>query len=909
MGINMRKILYALISCGLLLVHGLAVAATNGYCDSNSLNSFYGWQGSVAIGNVVVNSGNNGGYNYVTDSGLALESGDNIIQLAPGYRSYNYPVHWRGWLDLNGDNQFSQDEQLFETTSRGAVTVTATLPQTFQIATATLRIAMKYGSYPAACEVYTYGETEDLVVALPQPPAPLLEDTYHLKLDHDFKLHRNGAIGDDVGWVIEKNGTVILSRGADSELEYRYFANSQGDDYRVWLEQFVDGAYQRVSNIVEYTPGTSDRYELQLSEGYQINRSGILGETGTLTWVIEMDGSVVLERLATDELNYIYYRNWSGTRFRVWLKQFINGQYEVVSNTVEYQPNQTAFNLTLDQKYKFTRDGQPGDPVRWIVEQDGLVIVDRDASAEMEFTFIESQPGSRYRIWLSMNVDGQDQVVSNVVSYDEPTVYAYELGLEPNYKITRSGNLGESLSWVIVKDDDVVLQRNATNELSYTYFNNTNGSYFQVYLLQNVGGYYQRVSNIIRYEVKDFGYSLNVDAAYQLTRSGELGESLFWIIEENGQPVLQQDASVSLSYTYPGNTPGAGYRAWLAMAVDATLRPVSNAVSYQVPEDKPPLPAFTLELTEDYRIVRDGAIGDPVRWMVEENGVVVFSQYAGNTFDFTYPDHQPNAEYRIWLADDISGEIVSNEILYEYVESISYSLTLNEDYSVDRSGELGQPLEWVLWENGVERWREDATYQPGFYFPDHVIGNQYQVFLVYPPTQEVLSEVLTYTYVMPGTEYTLTFDSDNLAVTRSGLMGDPLSWIVEENGVVIGDFSSSIPDFVYPNNTPGANYRIWLVFEGSQKPVSNIISYQVPDQFYDYAIELNTDGTITRSGALGDEVELVFLENGQINWGMDASQDLVLSFPFLPSGSYQAYLIPWGQPSEQVSNALGITVP
>ncbi|RLU02084.1 MAG: hypothetical protein D9N11_11010, partial [Ketobacter sp.] len=701
---------------------------------------------------------------------------------------------------------------------------------------------------------------------------------------------------------------VVLNRVAASELEYRYFSNTQGADFRVWLEQWVDGSYQRVSNIVEYTPGTTNLFELQLSEGYQINRSGVLGETGTLTWVIEMDGNIVLERLATNELNYVYYRNWAGTHFRVWLKQVVDGQYQVVSNTVEYQPNQTEFNLTLDQKYKLTRDGQPGDQVRWIVEQNGMIIVDRDASAEMEYTFMESQPGARYRLWLQMNIGGQDQIVSNVLSYDEPTSYPYELGLEPNYKLTRSGNLGESLTWVIVKDDDVVLQRSANNELSYTYSSNTAGSYFQVYLQQSQGGYAQRVSNIVRYEVKNFGYTVSVDQNYVLSRNGMLGEPLTWVIEENGQQVAQQDASQALSFTYPGNTPGAAYRVWLAMVVDGTLRPVSNATYYQVPEEKPPLPSFTIAVDADYVVTRDGLLGDMVSWRVEENGVFVFEDYAGDSLQFSYHAHQSGARYRIWLVDDMTGEVVSNEVIYDFFASSTYTLTLSEDYSVERSGQPGVQLEWVLEEEGVERWREDATYQTVFNFPYHGEGLSYRLWLVDPTTQEVVSQVKGYTYVLPGSQYSITLNADN-SVTRDGVVGEPLNWIVEENGVIIGEFSAMDEfDFVYENNTHGSSYRIWLSW--ALTPVSNIISYQVGTPAYEYSITLNTDGTITRSGAIGDELDLIFLRDGQVWAGMDASRELVLSFPFLSSGTYQAYLVPWGGDEvDQVSNTLDITVP
>jgi len=912
MGMLMSKILSALFGCALLLCSSLLMAAESGYCDSRSNRTYFFWQNAVTINEASLTTADNRGYLYAPDSGLELVPGENTITLMPGYRSYNYPLYWRGWLDLNEDGQFTSDEQLFQAYGRGPINTTVTLPDVFANSTATLRIAMKYGSYPNACQIYSYGETEDLVVTLQQPEQETvaLEDTYHLTADGSFKVTRNGAIGDDVTWVVEKNGAVVLSRSAQSELEYKYYSNTQASDLRIWLEQYIDGAYQRVSNIVEYTPGTTDLFDLQLSAGYQINRSGELGVSGNLTWVIEMDGNIVLERLAANEVNYLYYRNWAGTKFRVWLKQFINGQYEVVSNTVEYQTNQTEFELTLDQKYKLARNGQPGDQVRWIVEENGLIIVDRDAATEMSYTFVNSQPGSRYQMWLQMNIDGQNQVVSNIVTYDEPLNYDYTLALGPDYELTRSGVLGDDLTWVIVKDGTMALQRGASNELTFNYFS-LSGSHIEAYLNQWVDGYNQRVSNVVRYEVKDFGYRVYVDPDYGLSRSGTIGEPLVWVVEENGQQVLQQDASQAINYTYPGNTPGSAYRVWLGMVVDGTFRPVSDVVYYQVPVVQPPEPPFTIVLGTDYVITRDGRLGDPLRWVVEQDGIMVANMEAYNALSFVYPAHQSGAHYRIWLEDDISGEIASNEVEYVYSEAAAYTLVLNEDYSIERSGQLGEPLEWVLEENGVERWRDDATYQPDFYFPFPIEGGVYRVWLVEQGSQNVVSDVITYTYIQPGSSFTITSNGDN-TITRSGYLGDPLSWVVEENGVVVGNYSARDSlEFNYENGVPGAHYRIWLTEEGRKTALSNIVSYQESAAAqYEYSISLNTDGSITRSGAVGDQVDLVFLQNGRPVAGMDASRDLVLSFSFLNSGDYQVYLQSWpdAEPEQQVSNVLDISV-
>ncbi|MCK5790936.1 MAG: hypothetical protein KAH34_08840 [Ketobacter sp.] len=995
----MRRLLLALLGCGLLFAHGTGFAA-NGYCDSNSRNTFYFWQQSVTVGEVEITSGVNGGYNYVPDSGITLQPGTNTIDLTPAYRYYNYTVYWRGWLDLNGDNQFTSDEQLFETSSRGPISVTAELPDTFEVQSTTLRIAMKYGSYPAACEIYYYGETEDLVVQLPQVEPepevtmPALEDTYHLTLDSDFTVSRDGAIGDDVGWVIEKNGTQVLNRNAGSELEYRYYNNTQGADFRIWLNQFIDGEYQRVSNIVEYTPGTTNLFELQLSEGLQINRSGELGVSGNLTWVIEMDGNIVFERLASNELEYVYYRNWAGTKFRVWLKQVVDGQYKVVSNTVEYQTNQTEFTLTLDQKYKLTRNGQPGDQVRWIVEENGLIIEDRDASNEMSYTFVNAQPGSRYLIWLQMNIGGQEQVVSNVVSYDEPTNYDYTLNLGPDYQLTRSGNLGEPLTWVIVKDGNMALQRSADNELSFTYFSNT-GSYIEAYLHKAVGGYYQRVSNVVRYEVKDFGYTISVASDLTLVHNGNPGEPLVWVIEQDGVQVLQRDASQEDDFLYPGNTPGSSYRAWLGMVVDGTFRPVSNVVTYQVPE---PL-ALDITLNSDFSISRSGVVGDPVSWVVEENNTVVWSGDASNVLTLQYSNHIPGAQYRVWLEALDTGEKVSNQVEYVYSESdpqFPFAVILLSDYTVQRDGYMGDPLGWVIEENGIIVRVEDASENFSYQYPNHVTGAEYSIWLEDLYTGEPMSNRVTYTYSATEFDYTLSLNED-YTVTRSGSMGDPVWWRVEENGNPIfqipadseltlqqqsaytfdqvytvrlmdidmtvdlaepvrftyvepgGQLAISIATdgtltrngyegdpvwwvveedgvvvheatalesltYTYPDLKAGSTYRFWLVdYVTSQKRVvSNLVTFTPgTDSGYEYQITLSGDGRIFRSGELGDYVDWVVLESGQPVMWFNASDDLAFNYQeMLPVGSFQVYLEYYGAGEPyQASNMVDVTVP
>jgi len=77
--------------------------------------------------------------------------------------------------------------------------------------------------------------------------------TYQLSVDSNFTIHRSGQLGDNLTLVIEKDGNIVLERYAKNELEYKYFRNTKGSNFRVWLKKYVDGGYKVVSNVIEYT--------------------------------------------------------------------------------------------------------------------------------------------------------------------------------------------------------------------------------------------------------------------------------------------------------------------------------------------------------------------------------------------------------------------------------------------------------------------------------------------------------------------------------------------------------------------------------------------------------------------------------------------------------------------------------
>lgn len=493
----------ALFQKALLVVLLLSVfnsSFANEYCVSKGRYAQHFWVKALNINDRLLTSGQNGGYFEHLNVPLELNAGTNTISVDPGYRSYVYGLYWSGWIDLNHDGVFTSGEQIFNFYSQGSRTQTFTLPDNVISGVTTLRVAMKYGNYASPCESYYYGETEDVLVQIESNDIPVVAEQSHtLKLDHDFTVQRDGSLEDDVTWVVEKDGVVVLRRNAKGELKYRYYSNTTGSDIVIWLESFVDGSYQQISNEVTYTPGISDLFELDLSSGYQLQRSGNLGDS--VQWVIEKDGEIVLQRNAANELSYTYYRNDLGSQFEVWLEQFINGEYKRVSNVVSYEVGQHQFNLSVDADFSIYRNGQLGDAAQWVIEKDGDIVLERNAANELEYIYFDNTPGASIRVWLKMFIDGAYQVVSNIVEYQVPTAFSFQLAVASDYTLTRSGSLGDNVQWVIVKNGNTVLQRNAANELSYRYFSNTSGSSIQAYLQQFQNGRYVRVSNTITYTV------------------------------------------------------------------------------------------------------------------------------------------------------------------------------------------------------------------------------------------------------------------------------------------------------------------------------------------------------------------------------------------------------------------------
>lgn len=87
-----------------------------------------------------------------------------------------------------------------------------------------------------------------------QAETPVTE-AFTLYVDDDLNVIRDEADGyDDLTWYIMKDGKPVLQRNAENELvlESKWTVGRQSGKYTVYLTSFINGAYIRISNIVEF---------------------------------------------------------------------------------------------------------------------------------------------------------------------------------------------------------------------------------------------------------------------------------------------------------------------------------------------------------------------------------------------------------------------------------------------------------------------------------------------------------------------------------------------------------------------------------------------------------------------------------------------------------------------------------
>lgn len=149
-------------------------SCTKDYCKFGIKNTQDEWIESVAITNIFENiSGeNNSGYgSFLGQFNIELNQGEEYeIKLTPGYADDIFQEHFRVYIDYNQNEEFEEDEIIYNTTTTTQTEVSGlfSIPNQSELGTTRMRIIMRYddpiGSSCDDDDSFEYGEIEDYCV-------------------------------------------------------------------------------------------------------------------------------------------------------------------------------------------------------------------------------------------------------------------------------------------------------------------------------------------------------------------------------------------------------------------------------------------------------------------------------------------------------------------------------------------------------------------------------------------------------------------------------------------------------------------------------------------------------------------------------------------------------------------------
>jgi hypothetical protein len=109
------------------------------------------------------------GYSYFKDIKTTVERGKTYplsITPALSWSGRNANLHYRAWIDFNGNGVFDDAGEtiLQQNTGNNTATQSVNIPTNARLGTFTMRVSMKGGGYPTPCETFQFGEVEDYTI-------------------------------------------------------------------------------------------------------------------------------------------------------------------------------------------------------------------------------------------------------------------------------------------------------------------------------------------------------------------------------------------------------------------------------------------------------------------------------------------------------------------------------------------------------------------------------------------------------------------------------------------------------------------------------------------------------------------------------------------------------------------------
>ena len=147
-------------------------------CASNGVSPYNEWVSNVKLNTINNTSektrygnifGFQVGYSNFLDVSTTLNKGQTYpLSITPslGYPTYPTNLFTRVWIDYNQNGVFEDAEIVLAKNGNQVATQNITVPTTALTGTTVLRVSMKAGAYPTACEVFDKGEVEDYALTI-----------------------------------------------------------------------------------------------------------------------------------------------------------------------------------------------------------------------------------------------------------------------------------------------------------------------------------------------------------------------------------------------------------------------------------------------------------------------------------------------------------------------------------------------------------------------------------------------------------------------------------------------------------------------------------------------------------------------------------------------------------------------
>ena len=192
-----------------------AAAIATAYCTNHGNSAAAEKIGKVVFSTINNTSTGTNAYENFTDNTTDVTRGTNYaISITPSWTGTQYAEGYAVFIDYNGDGDFTDSGEKVVSKAASLTspqTVTFTIPTTTSLGSKTMRVVMKRGGIPEACDAFAYGQVEDYLINIISTSrgetvevaaeTAQTETTSVEKLD--FKLYPNPVSGTELNISVE----------------------------------------------------------------------------------------------------------------------------------------------------------------------------------------------------------------------------------------------------------------------------------------------------------------------------------------------------------------------------------------------------------------------------------------------------------------------------------------------------------------------------------------------------------------------------------------------------------------------------------------------------------------------------------------------------------------------------------